>query len=253
MAETIRCPSCGGLNSSDAQWCGQCLERFAAPEPEPLVEARAEAAAGLAPPIRADASQLSEVAPEVAPEAAATDASGAPAAATAPAQPSDGRAFFVTPEGIKWTCPTCDTPNPIESFVCSVCGTTFSQMVHPEPEMAEKDPNTAALVSLFFPGAGHGYLGLWGDAIARGIISLWVVAVALIAAFAGEQASGRLVTILFGLVAFGLWAVASHDAYRAARKEKDRVILRGRGYLFLVLGLLGLLLLILVGSALGAR
>lgn len=162
-------------------------------------------------------------------------------------------AFSVSAEGISWTCPTCETPNPIDSDLCSVCGTTFAQMVHPEPELADKDPNTAALISLFFPGAGHAYLGLWGDAIARGILSAWVVLVAVIAAFAGEQASGRLVTILFGLIAFGLWAIASHDAYRAARKEKGRVILKGRGFLFLVLGLLGLLLLVLVGSALGAR
>jgi hypothetical protein len=126
-------------------------------------------------------------------------------------------------------------------------------MVHPEPDLADKDPNTAALMSLFFPGAGHAYLGLWADAIARGVLSVWVILVAVVAAFAAEQASGRLVTILFGLIAFGLWGVAAHDAYRAARKERDRIILKGRGFLFLVLGLLGLLLLVLVGSALRAR
>jgi hypothetical protein len=163
------------------------------------------------------------------------------------------RPFAVSAEGITWSCPTCATANPIESDVCSVCGTTFAQMVHPEPELADKDPNTAALISLFFPGAGHAYLGLWGDAIARGVLSAWVILVAIIAAFAGEQASGRLVTILFGLIGFALWGVAAHDAYRAARKEKGRVILKGRGFLFLVLSLLGLLLLVLVGSALGAR
>ena len=233
MAETIRCPFCGGLNPSDAQWCGQCLKRFLQTEPAPEPEVASAAAAGSSAAV------------------GSTPAATSPGAAPAPSTGGD-RVFAVTDEGIKWTCPTCDTQNPIDSDVCSVCGTTFAQMVHPEPEMADKDPNTAALISLFFPGAGHGYLGLWGDAIARGIISLWVVAVALIAAFAAEQASGRLVTILFGLVAFGLWGVAAHDAYRAARKEKERVILKGRGFLFLVLGLLGRLLLILVGSALGA-
>jgi hypothetical protein len=125
-------------------------------------------------------------------------------------------------------------------------------MVHPEPEREDKDPNTAALVSLFFPGAGHAYLGMWGEAIARGVVSVWAVAVALIAAFAGEQASGRLITILFGFAAFALWGVAAHDAFREARREKDRVILKGRGFLFLVLGLLGVLMLIVVGSALNA-
>lgn len=270
MADSIRCPFCGGLNPADAQWCGQCLRRF--PEDEaPPDEAPAVATEAVAPD--ADAG------PEV---AAASDVAEAPGAGTAPspasasgpggtpspdATPNPGvvpsagpaptaageRAFAVSADGITWTCPTCETPNPIDEDVCSVCGTTFAQMVHPERDLGDKDPNTAALVSLFFPGAGHGYLGLWADAIARGVLSLWVILVAVVAAFAGEQASGRLVTIMFAAVAFALWGIASHDAYRAARREKDRVILKGRGFLFLVLGLLGLLLLVLVGSALGAR
>ena len=152
-----------------------------------------------------------------------------------------------------WTCPTCETVTPIETTTCSVCGTTLSQMVHPPPKRPERDPNTAALVSLFYPGAGHAYLGLWGEAIARGVVSTWAVAVALIAAFASGQSSGRLITIMFGLIAFGLWGIAAHDAYRAARHDERQVILRGRGFLFLVLGMLGLLLLVVVGSALNVR
>jgi hypothetical protein len=194
---------------------------------------------------------------ETAPEAPAEPATAAgdppaPAPRNTASASSDASAFTVTAEGITWKCPACETPNPIESNVCSVCGTTFSQMVHPEPEPANKDPNTAALISLFFPGAGHAYLGMWSEAIARGIVSTWAVAVALIAAFSAEQASGRLITILFGFVAFALWGIAAHDAYRSARREKHRVILKGRGFLYLVLGLLGVLLLIVVGSALNA-
>jgi hypothetical protein len=243
MAETIRCPFCGGLNPAGAQWCGQCLKPF--PKDEPVVEA---------PPPPAEAvPDATEPAVEQVVDVAATPAGAAAAVTTA--QPGPGgepRAFSVSAEGITWTCPTCETPNPIESDVCSVCGTTFAQMVHPEPERPERDPNTAALISLFYPGAGHAFLGMWSEAIARAVVSTWAVAVALIAAFAGEQASGRLITIMFGLVAFALWAVSAHDAYRSARHEKQQVILKGRGFLYLVLGLLGLLLLIVVGSALNA-
>jgi hypothetical protein len=217
------------LNPADAQWCGQCLTPFATSEkvaPPAPGEAHAPAPAGADP--------------------------GAPAPIRTASASSDASAFTVTAEGIQWKCPACETQNPIESNVCSVCGTTFAQMVHPEPERDDKDPNTAALVSLFFPGAGHAYLGMWSEAIARGVVSTWAVAVALIAAFAGEQSSGRLITILFGFVAFALWGVAAHDAYRSARREKSRVILKGRGFMFLVLGLLGVLLLIVVGSALNA-
>ena len=84
-------------------------------------------------------------------------------------------------------------------------------------------------------------------------VSTWAIAVALIAGFASGQSSGRLITIMFGLIAFGLWGVAAHDAYRAARHEEGQAILRGRGFLFLVLGMLGLLLLVVVGSALNVR
>ena len=251
MAESIRCPFCGGLNPADAQWCGQCLKRFPDSEPVPGPETLAADSAPAADLSRPD--PASAVSTSDGPGPGPSDQDSPAAGTVARTEEVGERPFAVSAEGITWTCPTCETPNPIEENVCSVCGTTFAQMVHPEPELADKDPNTAALISLFFPGAGHGYLGLWGDAIARGVLSLWVILVAIIAAFAGEQASGRLVTILFGLIAFGLWGVASYDAYRAARREKSRVILKGRGFLFLVLSLLGLLLLVLVGSALGAR
>lgn len=244
MAETIRCPHCGGLNPADAQWCGQCLKPFerAAPAPEAAPDQQATVVAApdsgvAAPPAEPGLGAETPVAP-ARPTAAS---SGSP------------RAFSVSAEGITWTCPTCQTGNPIESNVCSVCGTTFAQMVNPGPQRPERDPNTAALVSLFYPGAGHAYLGMWSDAIARAVVSTWAIAVALIAGFASGQAAGRLITILFGIIAFGLWAVAAHDAYRSARHETTQVILRGRGFLYLVLGMLGLLLLIVVGSTLNAR
>jgi hypothetical protein len=233
VAETIRCPFCGGLNAATAQWCGQCLEAF------PTV-------AETSPDDVATQSPLGAT-----PEAPVT-ATADPAAPAAGPEFTRG-AFTVSAEGITWTCPTCETPNSIDSDVCTVCGTTFAQMVHPEPEPADKDPNTAALISLFFPGAGHAYLGMWSEAIARAVVSLWAIGVAIIAAFASGQAAGRLITILFGVVAFALWGVAANDAYRAARREKNQVILKGRGFLFLVLGLLGVLLLIVVGSALRVR
>jgi hypothetical protein len=260
VADSIRCPFCGGLNAADAQWCGQCLKRFpeaepAAAEPQEVAEesagAPAPAVGGI--PGTAGSSRVATGDETDDGDRPAVTVAGTGDVAVQGSAAAGDRPFEVTAEGIKWTCPTCETPNPIETDVCSVCGTTFAQMVHPEPELADKDPNTAALISLFFPGAGHGYLGLWGDAIARGVISAWVILVAIIAAFAGEQASGRLVTILFALIGFALWGIAAHDAYRAARKEKGRVILKGRGFLYLVLSLLGLLLLVLVGSALGAR
>lgn len=244
MADTIRCPSCGGLNPSGAQWCGQCLRRFADTEPSRNAAEVPPAAAVPRPPAAA---------PRETGDARAAPGESETGAALLAAEGVSRGAFTVTKEGITWTCPTCESPNPIDSYVCSVCGTSFSRMVHPPREAKDRDPNMATLVSLFFPGAGHAYLGLWPEAIARAVVSLWALSVAVIAAFGANQSSGRLVTFLFGMIAFALWGINAHDTYRAARKENDMVILKGRGFLFLVLGLLGLLLLILVESALRAR
>jgi hypothetical protein len=105
------------------------------------------------------------------------------------------------------------------------------------------------MISLFFPGAGHGYLGLWGQAIARGVISVWVVLTALIGAVQGAA----MVAVVFGVAAIGLWLLAAHDSYREALNEPNAVILKGKLFLYLVLGLLVLLFILLFSTALSAR
>ncbi|MDQ3982340.1 MAG: hypothetical protein M3271_06620, partial [Actinomycetota bacterium] len=78
--ERVRCPSCGGLNAPDAEWCGQCLKRFKAPPPPP-------------PPPPA----VGDPAPE-------ETQAGAPAAI----KPGVERAGFrSTEEGILWRCSSC--------------------------------------------------------------------------------------------------------------------------------------------------
>ena len=57
MAETKRCPHCGGSNPVDAEWCGQCLERFTpkpAPEPEPAAASAPAQVAPAAPDVTAE-------------------------------------------------------------------------------------------------------------------------------------------------------------------------------------------------------
>lgn len=121
--------------------------------------------------------------------------------------------------------------------------------MRPPKQGPQRDPNTVALYSLFFPGAGHWYLDLRGQAVARAILSVWVVFVALLA---GIQGSLTL-AVPFGAAAFGLWVVAAHDAYREARGESAAVILKGRMFMYVVLGLLLLMVVLLVGAGLRAR
>lgn len=174
-----------------------------------------------------------------------TTAPGGSAAAVA--QRTSG-AFTITEAGIVWTCTRCETVNPLDASVCSVCGTTFADVIRPSEDRPERDPNTVAMYSLFFPGAGHWYLGLTGQAVARGVLSVWVVLVAVLAAIAGSVLMG----VVFGLAALGLWIIAAHDAYREARRESAAVILKGRTFLYLVLGLLLLMVVLLVAAGVQA-
>jgi hypothetical protein len=226
--EKLRCPACGGLNAIDAAWCGQCLKRFEAPEPPPPPALEVSA------PVIADP--------------------GAPPPAPTGIKPGVQHAGFrSTEEGILWTCSACEAENPLDEPACRVCGTAFAESMKPPPKgHIERDPGTVALVSLFFPGAGHAYLGMWPQAIARGVVSIWVALMTLFFAVGGKGGSAGAAA-LFGLVAFALWAVAAHDAFREASDQPSQVLLHGRRFTFLVLGLLMLLLAAMFLTALTNR
>ncbi|HJR45923.1 MAG TPA: hypothetical protein VJ927_10000 [Actinomycetota bacterium] len=248
MAETKRCPNCGGSNPVDAEWCGQCLERFTPkPEPEPVPEtppqpqpvsevAPAAVAAGLLPPVTLGEAEPAERAPMAPPPEAAIGVTRG--------------AFTVREHGVVWTCPRCENENALDAQTCAVCGTPFAEIARPKVERPQRDPGTAALVSLFLPGAGHGYLGMWGQAVARAVLSVWVVFVVLISLLQRGRGSAMIATV-FAVAATGLWAVAAHDAYREARDEASMVLLKGKVFLYLVLGLLVLLLVLLTSAGLG--
>jgi ribosomal protein L40E len=212
--EKTRCPSCGAKNPPDAEWCGQCLKRFQAPPPPPPVtDVRETAPVGTQP----------EAAPAVKPGV-------------------ERHGFRSTEEGILWRCSSCETENPLEEPACVVCGTLFAEAIRPpEPERVQRDPGTTAMISLFFPGAGHAYLGLWPQAIARGVVSVWVLVMTLFFAIGGKAGSTP-VALLYAVAAFALWLTAAHDAFREANGETGQVILQGRRFTYLVLGLLMLLL-----------
>lgn len=257
-SEKIRCPACGARNSPGAQWCGQCLTRFAPPPPPPPP---AEPASAAEPPGAAetpvawgagfaDAAIVRPPAPDAtaSPPAASltADASSVEGSAASEADPPAVRvisrrgAFKATDAGVFWTCTRCGTENPLEAESCSVCGTTLAELVRPpSKERPERDPGTVTLISLFFPGAGHAYLGLWGDFAARAILQVWVVGVALLTATQG----GGVIAIVFAVAAFVLWVVAAHDAYREATKDHGSALLKGRTYLWVVLGLLVVLII----------
>jgi Double zinc ribbon len=229
--EEVRCPQCGGLNRAGAKWCGQCLERFVPPKP---LEIRGGRAGGGPPPPPPPPGSLQprEVLYE-------------------PPAPSDGKAFLVGKDGISWACKHCDTVNSIDTDLCSVCGMPFADLLRPvAPEGPKRDPNTVALISLFWPGAGHGYIGEWGQAIARGVVSLLVLVVATLSFV---QAGLGAMTVTFTGISFLFWAVTAHDSFQEASNAPSRVVLKGRSMLWLVMGILVLLMGMLVVQGLQAN
>lgn len=183
-----------------------------------------------------------------APPLTETETAAASAGASPTVTPGRRGSFNVTAAGITWICARCETENPLEAQVCSVCGTAFADTVHPPKSVPERDPNTVALYSLFFPGAGHWQLELKGQAVARAVLSTWVVLIALIGGIQGSLS----LAVPFALAAFALWGLAAHDAYREARREPARVILKGRTFMYVVLGLLLLMVVLLVSTGLRA-
>ena len=241
----MRCPHCGASNPISAEWCSLCLERFDASE-----GASAEGDEGGGEPVVPVSAADPELPSEVA-QATDPERTGAPGASLP--QTPEGSAFTVTEEGIRWTCSRCDHSNALELQFCEVCGTSFAQAMSPPVERPQRDPGTAALVSLFLPGAGHAYLGLWPQALTRGIVSFWVLTVMLAGIIQGDVPGATLLAVTFGLIALLLWAAAAHDAYREARGETARVLLKGRTFLYLVLALLFLLFVLLLGAGISAR
>jgi hypothetical protein len=252
--EEVRCPQCGGLNRAGAEWCGQCLERFVPPKPLEIPGARAGGGPPPPPPPppgsvqpQALPSELSQTESSTVPghsEAPLQNESNPNMTAMSPQSPADGKAFLVGTDGIRWACKKCETVNSIETDVCSVCGMSFADLLRPPaPDKPKRDPNTVALISLFWPGAGHGYIGQWGQAIARGVMSFLMLAVTAVS-FA-QGGAGGMATI-FGGIAFSFWAVAAHDSFQEASNAPNKVILRPKYFLWFVLGVL----MLMVGSIL---
>jgi hypothetical protein len=210
-----------------------CLERFDAPEPDPHPEPALEPASVAAPSL-----------------ASGTAAVATPTAAV---RRTESDAFQVTEEGIKWVCQTCSTPNDLDVFACTVCGATFADQVRPRTERPVRDPSKAALFSLFFPGAGHAYVGMWGQAVARGVLSTWILLVALVGLLDNDVPGSLAMATVFGLVGLALWVIAAHDAFREATNDTARVLLRGRRFLYVVLGLMALLFVAMFVALMAAR
>ncbi|MCA1727745.1 MAG: zinc ribbon domain-containing protein [Actinobacteria bacterium] len=155
---------------------------------------------------------------------------------------------------IVWDCPACGTENPIDSPLCSACGTPFRKvLVEPEEEI-EVDPGRAAMWSLVFPGVGHIIIGRRGEGIARAVVFAFALMTGLVSLGAVTRGSGAVYLMLMILslgAAAALYVVSTLDAGRAATRLPP--LLPSRVLMYGGLGLMMASLVVVVTGAMGAR
>lgn len=210
-----RCPTCGALVSADAEWCGQCF------------------------------SSLERVGAGIETDGPATPARTGTAGPNAIRGVSGG-AIEVEGGTLAWTCPVCETRNPIEANACSVCGTPFGRLLTEPKAAPEIEPQTAAVWSMLWPGLGHWKLGRRTDAVARFVMFAWAfgaLMVLLVSRF-GKGGLGPTLPlfVLFLGASLMIYVVSAIDAYRLA--AGDAPVMSSRTLLWTSAGLVFLSVLI---------
>jgi len=167
--------------SADAEWCGQCFASLRPPTPEPVTTA----------------------VPLVA----------RPQEGTEDARPRERD----EPATLTWPCPTCGSQNDIALDLCSVCGTSFGQLLREERAAPTITPRDAFLWSLTFPGVGHAKAGRAPDGIARGTLFVLSFGLALVIVLSGVSSPPvfGVVVLLLGS-AMVLYLGSAAEAYRIA-------------------------------------
>jgi hypothetical protein len=79
----------------------------------------------------------------------------------------------------------------------------------------------------------------------RAILTLWSLAIFATGVVSALQTAGMVLAAAFGAAALALWLSGAHDAYREARGEPGRALMKGRSFLYVTLGLL---LMVLVAA-----
>ena len=113
--DLARCPTCGGLNALDAEWCGQCNRRFRAGGRR----SRTEQATDRPSYVEALAGLL--VGPEGVPEGGIE------------------RVFRLHGESSAWVCAGCAAENQLEATRCRQCGRPFAETVQAVVEQVGRE------------------------------------------------------------------------------------------------------------------
>jgi hypothetical protein len=139
-----------------------------------------------------------------------------------------------------WTCPACETSNPIEAGACVACGTPFGRLFEEPTTEPTLEPWTAAMWSMVLPGLGHWRLGRRGDALARFAVFGWTFGSLVILLISRFGKGGLGPTMPLFLLFLGgsvtVYVLSAMDAYRLAGGDPPIVSSRA-----LMWGLVGLI------------
>jgi len=223
IPDLVRCPECGANNPAAAGWCGQCLRRF---------------------------DDATESQPQHKPEHSERRSPLRHAAGGPVVQAREG-------EEPAWKCPACDTENPLSSDKCARCGSPFTSFFAPPAvENRPRASRRAAVVySAIVPGAGHWAYRQQAPAIARGLLYIWSVGIAILL-LARPPAAGRALVrgigACFALAAAGLWLLSILEVMRLGEGH-TKPLIPPKALTWLTAGMSALLFLGLLGAIIAGR
>jgi ribosomal protein L40E len=223
MPDLVRCPECGAANPARATWCGQCLRRFDE-GPRDAQRPAVEQHAGGAASVRTAAGPV--------------------------VQARDG-------EEPAWTCPACESENPLSSDVCARCGSAFTSFFAPAvAEIKPRASSRAAIVcSAILPGAGHVAYRQSAAAVARGLLYVWGLGVAIMLLARPPVAARALVRgigVCFAMAAAGIWLVSMLEVMRFGEGHM-RPLIPPKALTWVTAGMSSLLFLGLLVAIIAAR
>ena len=140
-----------------------------------------------------------------------------PARASVLAQPAGEGGVSEGAKAAMWPCPTCGSLIPIELDVCSVCGTSFAQLLRQDEPGPTVSPRDAFLWSLTFPGVGHAKAGRAPDGIARGTLFALTFGLTLVIVLSGVSSPPVFAVVVLLLAsAITIYLGSAAEAYRIA-------------------------------------
>lgn len=150
----------------------------------------------------------------------------------------------------------CEFVNDIEASVCSRCGSPFGKLLATPPRRASRAKRERAIpLSVALPGLGHWAMGRDGEALARTILYVWSVGIALLLLLRPSATGGavvRAVGALFALAAAGVWLLSLLETMRLVQGD-GRSLVPPKALTWVALALSVILVMGLLGSALAGR